>query len=113
MSIYSYISSYFIRSEDDIKVNNTDLIKKPEICFNNKDLLNQKLSLKPSVNKSIGRNIPKHISNIVSELNYEKNILGQILGVKLKKTIVNPRQVIFLPRNPVLLEILDKVPTVN
>jgi hypothetical protein len=108
MSIYSYISSYFIKSQV-----NPDLIKKPEICFNNKDLLNQKLILKPCVNKSIGRNIPKHISNIVAELNYEKNILSQILGVKLKKTNVNPRQVIFLPRSPVLLEILVKVPVVN
>lgn len=117
MSIYSYISSYFI-NENNIKyinnINNSDdLIKKPQICFNNNDLINQKITLKPSVNKSIGRNIPKHISNLITEVNQEKNILTQILGVKLKKTNVNPRQVIFLPRSPVLLEILVKVPIVH
>ena len=123
MSIYSYISSYFI-SENNVNnikyinninnINNSDdLIKKPQICFNNNDLINQKITLKPSVNKSIGRNIPKHISNLITEVNQEKNILTQILGVKLKKTKVNLKQVTFLPRNPILLEILVKVPIVH
>jgi hypothetical protein len=121
MSIYSYISSYFINENNvnnikyvnNINNSNNDLIKKPEICFNNNDLINQKITLKPSVNKSIGRNIPKHISNLIAEVNQEKNILTQILGVKLKKTKVNLRQVTFLPRNPILLEILVRVPIVH
>ena len=109
MSIYSYIVSYFKKNE---QAHDKNLIKQ-EICFNNNDLIKQKLTLKPSVNKSIGRNIPRHISNIKLEVFQEKNILTEILNVKLKKTNIKPRQVIFLPRNPILLEILVKIPIVN
>jgi hypothetical protein len=105
MSIYSYIVSFFKKNEQE-----PDKIL---IKFNNNDLIKQKLTLKPSVNKSIGRNIPRHISNIKLEVFQEKNILTEILNVKLKKTNIKPRQVTFLPRNPILLEILVRIPIVN
>jgi hypothetical protein len=53
------------------------------------------------------RNMPNIDKQIIQSLN--KGQLENILAVKLKKSNINPKQIKYEPRHPVLKELLEKV----
>ena len=53
------------------------------------------------------RNMPNIDKQIIQYLN--KGQLENILAVKLKKSNINPKQIKYEPRHPVLKELLEKV----
>lgn len=122
-SLVNYLSSWWISPEQNLegtstdvtstpkKLNNTSIQKKKTykrslVGISAQDLLSVKLK---SVKYSPARNIPPQLS--YSKLDMINKIqLQDILNVKLKSVKPNKKKTIFLPRNPVLKEILQKVP---
>lgn len=95
----SYIYSW-LYPEKILEQNNIHLISE-------KDLLNAQL--KPvNVIPAPARNMPNLDKITLKEMN--KAYTNDILNIKLKKTLVNPKKIYYEPRHPVLKELLTKIP---
>ena len=72
-----------------------------------KDLLN--VQLKPlNVIPAPARNMPNLDKITLREMN--KAYTDDILNIKLKKAVINPKKTYYEPRHPVLRELLTKIP---